>query len=1167
MTHHSFTIGKMKSILSLILVHMLAVSGLAMVPEPVSTTPGTGSFTITPASRILYQTRTAPRPIETTLEPLANVLAGEIEILTGIKPTIIEQTGTDTPTAGDISLEFSSLVGSFAATEDLEDQSYDLIVGDQITIRSQYFKGVSYGTVTMLQAITENSGEYSIPAMTIADSPVAAYRTVMIDVARQPSSIGMLKEVVRLARHYKLRYMQLHLTDDQHFTFPFPEVTDNITNNFTYARQDLEDLVAYADARGVTIIPEFDLPGHSARLKASGYLNPSATDADVASPANYGRIQTIIDDMLSVFASTPYFHIGGDESSAGASLIPFLEAMNGHLRGSPMGGKRRMLVWEGFHGSPTTQIPPTGEDRIIVLSWESSYNPPWDLLNAGYEVVNASWKPLYLVGSASTNRYPHISGKLWPQEVLHTWNKDTFMHWQPGRPVFNDAGPNDPNNDDGTWDAGWIGREDQVIGGQMLSWEQNERTIVNDLIPRLPVMADRLWNPQEEDFSAFQNRLDAVSPAVMAIVRPVEILPMGEVPGSPVSRDYRAYTGNTVQVTLRNRTKIPGTIRYETGGFNNYRIAPSFSEVPSVSSSSTLYNGPFPMSGGFGMRARLFRDDNGQPLDGQDYQHFNNWENRVRVTDFDVPRRPLESVPDFASYSPDLIRNQYDQPSLRGPYLLDKTVGQKFEAVLTIPDNGEYFFEMQTRNGRATFYLDVDDNGLWEESDKIISETQPSEVKKNSTLQLAQGTYRFRVDHASGDVAPVLILTINGPGTGGGKDITEYLSLPISSTDPPPAPEPISPETGSLGFPLDGILSWTANGATSTDVYLWRTGDAQPATPTATVFGNSYDPVELEQITEYSWKVVSRNDYGSSESEVWNFLTGIPPQNNVLLLHEEFDGYSPGSIIGQAGLGLGLDGNWSLDTPIGDFTIGAGLSGDNGLVIDAARGDNNLLIDFDVQGWGTGKMWLSFLYRELSYGGHFYVSTGGSFVGGAGHPWTRSFGLHNTTNPGFPYQFGTVYRLVFLYDWDNGNTMLWVDPSETEMPVIDLSSPDFAAAAYMIGEVGPPETQVLRIASYETDATLDDLRIGRDYFSVVGAVVPTLPKIVSFRYIGSNFARLVFTGEPDFTAWSIMGSEDLISFNINETPNTTINEITPGVYSADFDLTNYPSRYFLRVEQ
>jgi lysophospholipase L1-like esterase len=865
----------------------------ALSPMPTTVDVHGGSLSFDADARIFYDTRTTSRSIENSLQPLALVLAGELEAVTGIKPPVIQRGGGNLPGPGDISLEFQGLTGAFAASEELEDQSYTLEVSDRVTVRSQYYKGVAYGTTTLLHSIVENGNTYSLPRVAISDAPAAEYRAVMIDLARQPSSLASVREVVRLARQYKLRYLHLHLTDDQHFTFPFTPVTSKLAGNFTYNRAALVELAAYADAHGVTIIPELDLPGHSSRLRDSGYLNPSANDADVAHPNNYAKIGAIIDDMLEVFPSSPYFHIGGDESGAGNALVPFLAAMNQHVRSKPPGQKKRLIVWEGFHGSPTTQLPATGDDRIVVISWESSYNPPWSLLNSGYQIINASWKPLYVVGSGATHRGPHTAQRMWSPQQIHLWNKNTFMHWEPGRPVFEDSGPGDTNLNDGTWDADAIGKTDQVIGGQMLSWEQNEKTIVRDLIPRLPAMADRLWNPIEGETTAeFIARLDAVRERALTIVQPVEILPAGLQPESPLAEDYRSYSGPNVEITLRNRTKIPGTIRYTTGTFNNSRLSPDFEFVPETTASSSAYTGPFVRSGGFGIRAALYRADDGTKVEGHDWQHYNNWENVVEVTEYQVPRRPLETVPDFASFTNDKITRVYQLPALRGPYLVDQVYGQMFRATLEVPGTGNFNLSMQTSDGRSSVYIDLNKDGIWDPSEKVIANSPPNDIPVHTTVPLVQGSYNLRVDHASGAIGPILWLKLDGPGTGGNKDVTEFLSLPVDPNAPPAVPQLQSPANGASRVRPGSPLTWTSAGASSYDVYLWPHGTVKPEAPTAPGLAtNLFVPEELALSTTYEWSVVATNQNGSVESARFQFTTS--------------DDAGPGPSIGWNYVGLG----------------------------------------------------------------------------------------------------------------------------------------------------------------------------------------------------------------------------------------------------------------------
>ncbi|WP_411845683.1 family 20 glycosylhydrolase [Roseibacillus persicicus] len=739
---------------------------------------------------IYFDSRTTPRTQENTLEPLANILAGEFEILTGIKPTV-SALSSGTPDSGDITLNFNPIAGDFAANEAEEDQSYSLIVSDSsgISINSQYYKGVSYGTASLLQLLEESNGNYSFPVVEIQDSPDSSYRSIMIDVARQVHSISVLEDVVRLARLFKIRYIQLHLTDDQNFTFPFPAVTDNIAGNFTYTQQELIDLVAYADARGVTLIPELDLPGHSQKIKQSGYLNPGLTDADVANPANFEKVQAIIDSMLTVFNSSPYFHIGGDESAAGAALEPFLAAMNEHLRNDPPGGKRRMLVWEGFGGAPVDELPATGDDRVIVLSWESTYNPPWNLLNSGYEVINSSWKPTYALSAFGAFFRDDVTvGKKWSPEVIYSWNKDRFMHWQPGLPVFEDTGPNDPDLSDHEWRATYIGREEQVIGGQMQVWEQPETSVMKIVIPRLPIISERLWNQElgdtAETFADFDSRLQVALERVMPIVQPIEILP--GIPAVPNNTDvsvydsFIPYEGNALSVTLRNRTKILGTIRYNLGGTSSTLFSRLvWRSIDDPASGGTDYTIPFTEPGLFGVRAGLFLAD-GSQLGGSTWNYYVNWENRVRVVEYDVNEQVDLPVPDMSALPASSIIREFESPTLRGNLDGVRLLGRQLTADLTAPQTGEFTFEVKNNNGHSNLFVDLNQNGVFEPNERLLVDTGNGDFwTAAAPVSLVAGEkYLIRIDHLQRLVGPRMAVSLAGPGRPSRNDITELLSLP-----------------------------------------------------------------------------------------------------------------------------------------------------------------------------------------------------------------------------------------------------------------------------------------------------------------------------------------------------------------------------------------------------
>lgn len=748
---------------------------LAIVPTPKKVEVRQGKFTITDETRICFDVRQAPRQVETTLEPLAEVFASELELLTGIKPETVELDIALNVGSGDIVFRFADVVGDFAADETLENHAYRVdVTSEQIVVEAPYFKGVACGSASLIQTISNNQ----IPAMRIDDEPTAAYRSVMIDVARNVHSIGVLKDVIRLARLYKLRYVHLHLTDDQRFTFPFEPVTSKLEKNFSYSKEELEELVAYADARGITLIPELDLPGHSTMLRKSGFLNPTNSDADVADLANAPKIAAIIDEMLSVFESSPYFHIGGDESGAGSKLVPFLEAVNDHLRGKPAGQKKRLIVWEGFHGAPTQQLPATGENRIVVMAWESSYNAPWDLLKNRYQLINSSWKPTYLAGGGGMTHLGNSGGRKFDLQDLYRWSKDRFMHWEPGRPIYEDRGPNDDDRADGEWDASMIGKQDQILGGQMQFWEQKESVVIERLQRRLAVAAERLWNPNDVPFEDFKKRLDRVHEQVMTIVQPVEIMLPGEDKDRPVSDFYHPYHGESMQLKFRNRTKIQGVIRYNEGSFSDSLGYFGWSAIKPLDGDAKVYSQPVEKRGGFVVRAGLFRKD-GQPVEGNSWSHFNNWKDRVWVTEYDLGRKTPKQVVDLKKLPAEKIRRSYAMPMLRGPVRHTKIMGQLSESILVSPGDGEYQITMQTANGTASLYLDLNQNGDWDEGEQLISNTPTNEERITQTIKLTKGErYRLRVDHMTAMPRLTVIIGIEGPGLSKRTEISTLLELP-----------------------------------------------------------------------------------------------------------------------------------------------------------------------------------------------------------------------------------------------------------------------------------------------------------------------------------------------------------------------------------------------------
>lgn len=470
---------------------------LNLVPWPQKVTRQAGWLTLDEQARIVAT--------DAKLAPLAEVLAQEIAAVTGRElPTT-----TGRPRAGDIALVLD---------RSLRDEAHAVAVRQNAIVRGGNYHAVALGTVTLLQALEVDGQTLRLPRMVVEDAPHAEYRGLLLDVARKPHSIDSIKQIVDLCRLYKIRYLQLHLTNDQLWMWPskaFPQLgSKNYDGVKPYTLEELKDLVAYADQRSVTIIPEFDVPGHAASLVRTipelfeiGGTKPYIHHASInfVKPEVMKAVETIVDEMCEVFQSSPYFHIGGDEADlALANQNPeFQAAMKKHNVDSVYDlyclflvqmneivkkhGKKT-IVWEGFHRGGRVAIPLD----ITVMAYEIAFYDPRHLVEDGYQVINASWTPLYVVNQ-----------RVRPPAEIYAWHMNQFKKY--------DAAPTD--------EGVIVPPTNRILGAQMCAWEQSEAQELPSLRGRLPAMAERIWNPTAgKSFDDFQKRFEATDRILEALV-------------------------------------------------------------------------------------------------------------------------------------------------------------------------------------------------------------------------------------------------------------------------------------------------------------------------------------------------------------------------------------------------------------------------------------------------------------------------------------------------------------------------------------------------------------------------------------------------------------------------------------------------------------------------
>lgn len=269
---------------------------------------------------------------------------------------VLEENGctTDENAKATVSVEIvGEIPGAFNHQVALfPDEAYQLsITTDAVVIRALNATGVIRAAQTLQQLAEGYEGTPAWESAEITDWPAFKVRGFMQDVGRSFLNINELKnEIDRLAR-FKVNVFHWHLTEKLAWRFEvkaYPQLTD--ASSMTryagqyYTQEQCRELEAYAAERGITVIPEIDMPGHSdAFTRAMGFS--MQTDNGVAA------LKNILNEVVEVFPNAPYIHIGGDEVTI--TYPNFLKTMADHVRSK---GKK-VVMWNRLvAGAPTAEL-------------------------------------------------------------------------------------------------------------------------------------------------------------------------------------------------------------------------------------------------------------------------------------------------------------------------------------------------------------------------------------------------------------------------------------------------------------------------------------------------------------------------------------------------------------------------------------------------------------------------------------------------------------------------------------------------------------------------------------------------------------------------------------------------------------------------------------------
>jgi hexosaminidase len=383
-----------------------------------------------------------------------------------------------------------------------DDESYTLkVTASGATLNAPTSLGVLRGLQTLLQLVQATPSGFAIPALSVQDQPRFPWRGLMIDIGRHFIPLATLKRNLDGMAAVKMNVLHLHLSENQGFRVEsekFPKLQQLGSDGLYYTQAEMRELIAYAADRGIRVVPEFDMPGHSTAWFvgypeiASG-KGPYQIDRHwgVRDPAmnpaqerTYKFLDAFIGEMARLFPDH-YFHIGGDEVNgkewdANPEIQQFMRAHE---------FKNNAALQAYFNRRVQAIVSKHGK---IMMGWDEILNP--DLPKS---IVIQSWRGQASLAQAAQQGF---SGLLSTGYYLDL-NQSAAQHYA-SDPL---TGPSASLTAEQTR---------RILGGEACMWTEyvSPETIDSRIWPRNAVIAERLWSPPSiTDVDSMYRRMEAVS--------------------------------------------------------------------------------------------------------------------------------------------------------------------------------------------------------------------------------------------------------------------------------------------------------------------------------------------------------------------------------------------------------------------------------------------------------------------------------------------------------------------------------------------------------------------------------------------------------------------------------------------------------------------------------
>ena len=467
-------------------------AALNLMPWPASVQPGSGGILRIDGTFTVALSGYAEPRLERAVERFLHELTLQTALPIALKPV----------KGAKATLEIQTGHASKETQELGEDESYMLEVtanGAKLTAATPL--GTMHGLQTFLQLVDVSPSGFAAPLVVIQDKSRFPWRGLMLDSARHFIPLDVIKRNLDGMEAVKMNVFHWHLSENQGFRVEsrkFPKLHQMGSDGLYYTQDEIREVIAYARDRGIRVVPEFDMPGHSTAWfvghpelasgkgpyeieRRWGVFDPAM---DPTNEKVFKFLDDFIGEMAKIFPDR-FFHIGGDEVNGKEwDANPKIQAfMKSH------GLKNNEALQAYFSGRVQKIVV---KHRKVVIGWDEVLLP-----GVPKDIVIQSWRGQASLAQAAKQGYRGILSNGYYLDL--GWPAARHYAVDPMSGAASDLSAEE---------------KQRILGGESCMWSEyvNPENVDSRIWPRNAAIAERLWSPQEvTDPASMYARMNFIS--------------------------------------------------------------------------------------------------------------------------------------------------------------------------------------------------------------------------------------------------------------------------------------------------------------------------------------------------------------------------------------------------------------------------------------------------------------------------------------------------------------------------------------------------------------------------------------------------------------------------------------------------------------------------------